>query len=203
VLPQWQPRCCTSLRLQRVTHVRARRARRSGPYKCPPRSGQARQSARPRQAGCGPHVTESILQAAELGLTMVLDLGRYERCLVGRGCINMPSPAPLLHAEACSGQRPPQACAEVLTACKEKEKKTGCLLCTSLAVATHDCISAGQVSSFWNDALRATHCRLADCTRRPGHAGRARPPDRRAVCVEGAGAPPQWRKAVHARASPL
>jgi len=72
---------------------------------------------------------------------MVLDLGRSERCLVGRGSIIVSSPAPSCvqrHAAILIGGHPRRAFAEVLPACKEL-KRNGCLLCASLAVAMHDC----------------------------------------------------------------
>ncbi len=47
-----------------ITRARARGARRSGPHKCRPRSSEACYRAQPRQVGCGPHVTESTVQAA-------------------------------------------------------------------------------------------------------------------------------------------
>jgi len=54
----------------------------------PPTLGCAKQGAGRTHRGCW------ALQAAELDLTMVLDLGQSERCLVGRGCIIATSPAP-------------------------------------------------------------------------------------------------------------
>ena len=112
-------------------HAHAGRAG-GGPYKCQPQFGRRALC----QAGCGPHVTESILQAAELDHTMVLDLGRCERCLVGRGCIIATSPAPSSmqrHAAGLTGGHPRRACADVLTACKERKRKYGCL---------HTCVPA-------------------------------------------------------------
>jgi hypothetical protein len=75
-----------------ITRARARGARRSGPAKCQPQSGQARPCARPRQAGCGPHA-RSLQRRLQLGVVF-LDLGWRNRCLVGGGCVFVSSPAP-------------------------------------------------------------------------------------------------------------
>jgi hypothetical protein len=53
------PKVLQQSALAAQSHAHARGARRSGPRKCQPRSGQACHPARLRQVGCGPHVTES------------------------------------------------------------------------------------------------------------------------------------------------
>ena len=156
-------KCACNAQCSAVTHAQKHGARRSGPHKCQPRSGQAHHRARQRRAGCEPHVTESTLQAAELGLTMVLDLGRCERCLVGRGCIIVSSPAPSCmqrHAASLTAGHPRRPCVEVLTACKEKEREMSCLLCTTLAFAMHDYFSPGAKCPLPGLACAAC-CRLS------------------------------------------
>ncbi len=112
-----------------ITRARARGTCRSGPHKCRPRSSEARRRAQPRQAGCGPHVTDFTLQAAEVGLT-VLELGRCERCLVCISCILASSHAPSCmqrHAAGLAVSHPgwnsvidPTACKASLLWCQSR-----------------------------------------------------------------------------------
>ncbi len=94
VPPQWQPRCRSSLRLER-DHTRActwGAQERAAQVPATVRSSRPVRAAAPSRVRAACYRVYSA-HAAEPGL-VVPDLGRCKRCLVGRHCIFMPAPAP-------------------------------------------------------------------------------------------------------------